>query len=287
MTGSIKHIILVTTIVLPMLCSCRTISSFLHDGDVVAEAGDSKLYKSDLESVIPKGLSAEDSTRLALQYINAWASDRVFLSIAEQQLPKAEKDVTKELEDYRMSLLKYRYEQLYVNQRLDTTVTDEMMEEYYNAHIANFTLDRPVLKARYLRILSDSPVLEPIRRKMSSDSPDDLAAADSLAFTSALKFTSWDNRWIDVNELAREFATDWKTLLSRSSGNWVKQVDTTGVVHLAYIADTVPEGSPAPFEFSTEKIKDIILSSRKQSLINGLERDLLKDARDNGTFVIY
>ena len=287
MTGSIKHIILVTTIVLPMLCSCRTISSFLHDGDVVAEAGDSKLYKSDLESVIPKGLSAEDSTRLALQYINAWASDRVFLSIAEQQLPKAEKDVTKELEDYRMSLLKYRYEQLYVNQRLDTTVTDEMMEEYYNAHIANFTLDRPVLKARYLRILSDSPVLEPIRRKMSSDSPDDLAAADSLAFTSALKFTSWDNRWIDVNELAREFATDWKTLLSRSSGNWVKQVDTTGVVHLAYIADTVPEGSPAPFEFSTEKIKDIILSSRKQSLINGLEQDLLKDARDNGTFVIY
>ena len=270
-----------------MLCSCRTISSFLHDGDVVAEAGDSKLYKSDLESVIPKGLSAEDSTRLALQYINAWASDRVFLSIAEQQLPKAEKDVTKELEDYRMSLLKYRYEQLYVNQRLDTTVTDEMMEEYYNAHIANFTLDRPVLKARYLRILSDSPVLKPIRRKMSSDSPDDLAAADSLAFTSALKFTSWDNRWIDVNELAREFATDWKTLLSRSSGNWVKQVDTTGVVHLAYIADTVPEGSPAPFEFSTEKIKDIILSSRKQSLINGLEQDLLKDARDNGTFVIY
>ena len=35
------------------------------------------------------------------------------------------------------------------------------------------------------------------------------------------------------------------------------------------------------------KIKDIIISSRKQALISGLERDLLKEARENGTFVIY
>ena len=90
-------------IVLPLISSCRAISSFLHDDDAVAVAGSETLYRRDLESVIPKGLSPEDSTSLALQYINTWASDRVFLSIAEKQLPKAEKDVTKELEEYRKS----------------------------------------------------------------------------------------------------------------------------------------------------------------------------------------
>ena len=76
----------------------------------MAEVSGEKLYRSDLDAVIPKGISQEDSTYLAKQYINTWASEMVYLGIAEQQLSKTEKDVTKELEDYRKSLLKYRYE---------------------------------------------------------------------------------------------------------------------------------------------------------------------------------
>lgn len=284
---NILHIALMFVFVLPAVMSCRAISSFLNDDDVVAKVGSEKLYRHDLESVLPSGLSPEDSTRLALQYINTWASDRVFYEIAQEQLSKAEKDVTKELEDYRNSLLKYRYEHLYVNQRLDTAVTDDKVEEYFNAHQDKFVLERPVLKARYLRILADSPVVEPIRRKMSSDNPADIDEADSLAYSSAMKFTSWDGRWIDVNVLAREFGTDWKTLLSMRKGNWVSRTDTTGILHEAYIAGMMQAGNVAPLEFSSEKIKDIILSSRKQALITALERDLLNDARENGTFVIY
>ena len=283
----IFHIASLLMIVLPLISSCRAISSFLHDDDAVAVAGSETLYRRDLESVIPKGLSPEDSTRLALQYINTWASDRVYLSIAEKQLPKAEKDVTKELEEYRKSLLKYRYEQLYVNQRLDTAVTDDLIEEYYQSHQDKFVLERPVVKARYLRILSDSPIIEPMRKKMSSDKVDDLVEADSLAYSSAMKYTDWQNRWIDAGTLAREFGTDWKTMLSNRKGNWINQTDTTGITHMAYVAEMVSAGQVAPLEYTAGKIKDIILSSRKQALINGLERDLLNDARENGTFVIY
>ena len=102
-------------IVLPTLSSCRAISNFLRNDEVVAQVGKERLYRSDLEMVVPKGLPVEDSSRLAQQYINVWASDRVYVAIAEEQLSKNEKDVTRELEDYRMSLLKYRYEQLYLN----------------------------------------------------------------------------------------------------------------------------------------------------------------------------
>ena len=103
-------------IVLAMLASCRAISRFLHDDEIVAEVDGVMLYRSDLDKVLPAGLPQEDSVRLAAQYINSWASDQVFIGIAEQQLSKAEKDVTKELEAYRKALLKYRYEQLYVNE---------------------------------------------------------------------------------------------------------------------------------------------------------------------------
>ena len=130
-----------------MLASCRAISRFLNNDDIVAEVDGVMLFKSDLDAIIPSGMAAEDSTRLAVQYINTWASDLVFQKIAEQQLSKAEKDVTKELEDYRKSLLKYRYEQLYINERLDTAVTDELVDEYYQSHSEKFVLTRPVMNS--------------------------------------------------------------------------------------------------------------------------------------------
>ena len=270
-----------------MLASCRAISRFLNNDDIVAEVGGVMLFRSDIDAVIPEGISAEDSTRLAMQYINTWASDLVFLTIAEQQLSKSEKDVTKELEDYRKSLLKYRYEQLYINERLDTAVNDDLVDEYYKSHSEKFTLTRPVMKARFLSIYGDSPRLGTIKKKMSSSDVEDLVEADSLAYSSALKFTTWNDEWIDVVALSREFGVDYQTLLEQIRGNWVELKDTTGLVRIAYISEMKRRGELAPVEYSAPGIKDIIVSARKQELVNNLERDLLNDARENGKFKIY
>ena len=281
------YIIASILIVLPALSSCRAISSFLRGGEVVAEVSGEKLYRSDLDAVIPKGISQEDSTYLARQYINTWASEMVYLGIAEQQLSKTEKDVTKELEDYRKSLLKYRYEQLYVNERLDTAVSDDLVEEYYNAHQEKFVLGRPLVKARFLSISDESPAKDQIRKRMSSGEVEDLIEADSLAYSSALKFTTWSDEWVDVTVLAREFQLDYETLLGQVKNKWIEKVDTLGVARLAYIPEIIRKGEVAPLEYSAPAIKDIIISSRKQTLISTLEQDLLKDARENGQFVIY
>ena len=280
-------IIAAILIVLPALSSCRAISSFLRGSEVVAAVGSEKLYRSDLDKLIPKGISAEDSTYLAKQYINTWATDLVYLEMAEQQLSKTEKDVTKELEDYRKSLLKYRYEQLYINERLDTAVSDEKIEEYYNAHQDKFLLNRPLVKARFLSISDDSPAKDQIRKRMSSEKVDDLVEADSLAYSAALKYATWSDGWIDVAALAREFSMDYTAMLAQMKNRWVEQVDTLGVARMAYIPEMMRKGEVAPLEYSAPAIRDIIISARKQALTSTLEQDLLKDARENGQFVIY
>lgn len=279
--------IVILGIVLPTLMSCKTISSFLSDDETVAEAGGARLYRSELNVLIPKGINKEDSVRLARQYINAWALDQMFLTIAQEQLSKSERDVTKELEEYRKSLLKYRYEQLYVNERLDTAVSEDNIEAYYTANVNKFELPRPIVKARYLKISADSPVLPKIRKKMSSDKVEELVEADSLAYSSALKFTTWGNRWIDVASLALEFETDYVSVMSSVKSGWIEMTDSTGLSRLAFISEIVREGESAPLEYCTPQIKDMIISTRKQALITGLEQDLLKDAREKGQFVIY
>lgn len=281
------YILAIISVVLPAISSCRAISSFLANDEVVAQVGQEKLYRSDIDKVVPKGLMPDDSVRLTRQYINSWASDRVYLKIAEQQLSKAERDVTVELEDYRKSLLKYRYEQLYVNERLDTSVTHEHVEEYYLSHTDKFILERPIVKARFLNIAADSPTLKLIRKKMSSMEVDDLVEADSLAFSSALKFTTWSDRWIDATVLAKEYLMDYSDVLSGMNKGWIEMVDTTGQMRLTFVSDLMSKGKVAPLEFCEEKIKDIIISARKQKLIMNLEQDLLNDARENGQYIIY
>lgn len=279
--------IILVSAALALLPSCRAFRGFMHDGDVVASVGAHDLYLSELESYIPNGVSPEDSSRLAEQYIRSWAAGQLYSDMAARQLSKSEKDVSRELEDYKNSLLRYRYEQRYVNERLDTLVTRAEIEDYYEAHGDMFVLEVPILKARFVDIMEDSPNYETIRRGMSSDEYEDIARADSLAYSSALRYMDWSDRWVDAVTLAREFGTDYVTMLSRQSGSYIEMREERGDVKVAYVIDTRKAGTLAPLDYCEERIRDIIISNRKHRLLATLEQDLLDDALAKENFIIY
>lgn len=280
----------IAVIVLLAMTSCETITSFVRDlryGQVVAKVGSHKLYASELASYIPDSASPEDSTRLALQYINTWASDQLFNDVAERELSKTEKNVDKELEDYRHSLLKYRYEQKYVNQRLDTAVTRTQIEKYYEDHSANFKLSLPIAKAVYMNISEESPNLEIIKKKMRSNKPEARIEADSIAFSSAFRYTDFGDKWVDLVKLSREVGTDYGTLLSQVKDGMAEIPDGNGNLNIVYFFSLMKAGQVGPVEYFEEQIRDIILSTRKQALLVRLERDLIENARNQENFVIY
>ena len=279
--------IFLATALLAVLPSCMAVQSFIHDGEVVAKLGDHKLYLSELENIIPNGSSPEDSLNLANIYINSWATDKAFQDIAEQKLSKEEKDVSKELEAYRQSLLRYRFEQRYVAERLDTLVSDREVDEYYNSHKDNFKLERPILKARFMKIAKDSPNLQKIKKLMSSSEVDDVIAADSIAFNSAQRYVDCSDTWIDAVTLAAEFGVDYVEMLSRKNGQFIEMSDGAGNVCVAFIAGMTKAGETAPVDFCEERIKDIIISGRKHKLLTTLEQDLIEDAKAKENFVIY
>ena len=46
-------------------------------------------------------------------------------------------------------------------------------------------------------------------------------------------------------------------------------------------------GELAELDYCRNRIKDIIISTRKQTLLNNLEKELLSDALDKETLIIY
>lgn len=254
---------------------------------VVARVGEHRLMRSELAAYIPAGVSSEDSLALAQSYIKSWAEELIFLDMAEKHLSAEEKDVTKDLEDYRRTLLKYRYEERYINDRLDTLISDEEVRNYYREHMDKFLVERPLLKARYMIIPADSRSLKTIKELMSSDDAMDAIAADSLAFTAALRYVDSSDAWMDAILLARDLGTDEASMMKALRNRTIEFKGDDGLLRVAYVVDMVQKGSPAPLDYCEERIKDILLSARKHELVGGLERDLLNDALAKGKFVIY
>ena len=117
---------------------------------------------------------------------------------------------------------------------------------------------------------------------MSSDDEIEVVEADSLAASVALKYADLSETWMDALALAREAVIDYRTLVAGIKNPFVEVTDDAGNLHVVYVVDMVPDGKTAPIEYCEERIRDLILSSRKHALEEGLAQDLLENARRQG-----
>lgn len=280
--GKISHTLLCLAAVL-----CFAGCTFLHDDKLVAVAAGKKLYRSQVVKYIPRGLSSQDSLKLAGEYIQSWAAELIMNEMADLQLSKQEKDVSAELEDYRSSLLKYRYEQHYIADRLDTVVTEAQIKSSYEANPQLYSLEVPILKVRYLRITAQSPMRDDLVRMLTSSDEDKLVVLDSLSRIFADKYSDFGGKWTDIVSLAREYGMDYGELIAAMKDSRIDITDVQGTEHISYVLEYIPGGNIAPLEYCTGKIRDVIIGQRKYALSSTLERELLDDAKKKGNFTIY
>ncbi|HKJ41487.1 MAG TPA: hypothetical protein VKA27_05300, partial [Sunxiuqinia sp.] len=100
----------------------------------LAKVGDQFLYHEDVRKVLPANLSGADSTLWVDDFIKKWVQAKLLVLNAEENLTPAQKDVSQELEEYRNSLLTYKYKKELMAQKMDTVITDSAIQKYYNEH---------------------------------------------------------------------------------------------------------------------------------------------------------
>lgn len=259
--------------------SCKYLE--LNSGDaVVAEVNGKKLYESEVRSLVPAGTPAADSLEMLKQYVNRWALKHLLLKKAEDELSKEEIDVEQEIEDYRSSLLMYRFEKNFIDQRLDTVITEQECRDYYEKNALHFTLTTPAVKARFAKISNSSPNLENLRKGYKAQSIEDIEEFERICYSSAEKYGNFNNQWVDLSKVAREVPYDTQMLEREiKSGNSTEIKDSL-YTYLIYYSDKIFQGEVAPFEYYLPEIKEIILSKRKQQLVSDLEKNLIREAID-------
>jgi len=272
-----------------MFTACKYYDTVMHtrDGEPIARIGDNELYYSDIKGIVPDFVTPEDSVAMVRQYINRWATAILYEELAQQHLSDDEKDVENEIMDYYRSLLRYRYEQHYISDRLDTVVSESQLKEYYEKNKNEFTVDRPLLKVRFASVTDSNPEGKKFLRLMCSDKASDLQELESLSRTATVRWFDSSDSWMDAAVLAKEFGVDWRTMMDQmKNGVIVLHSEQAHDTRMAYVCDLTLSG-PAPLDYCSGVIRDIILSGRKHKLLSELEEKIVSDATRRKYFEIY
>ena len=123
-----RRIVIGLVIVLAFI-SCQNNSKNNND-KVVASVYDKNLYQSDLQDVLYEGISRSDSIVRTKAFIDKWIRRQLLIHQAENTIDASELDFSKQIEEYRNSLIIFKYESEMIEKNLDTVVTDEEIAKY-------------------------------------------------------------------------------------------------------------------------------------------------------------
>jgi hypothetical protein len=252
----------------------------------VARVYNSYLSLDDINSKYPGGMTLEDSSFWSRNFVNMWVQEQLLLHHAIVNLPDNEKDFSRQLEEYKNSLLQLSYERRLVEQNLDTVVPDQEIEDYYNGHLDDFIANRIVVRAFYVVIHKDSSQqLREFRRNLY---PLQFHNIEEFLYANEIQMFNIDTTcWIYFDELLTNIPipniTNPNYYLKYN--RYVNFTDDQFWYYLNFLEFRLL-GDRNPLQLEQERIEKIILSRRKEALLKNLRREIFEDALENGSFEI-
>lgn len=267
------------------LVSCN----FFTDSDKIplARVGDRVLYLDDLKTVIPSGLSADDSMMLAEDYIKKWVMNELLVKKAEENLSPGQKDLSKELMEYRNSMLTYRYKMELMFQKLDTVVSEQEISEYYRQHSDNFVLSRNIVKAVFIKIPTEVSRPEQAKVFCEQVSDDNLRELQEFCTKFATTCDVFVDNWVDLDMLLLHLPEPMADENRFLKGNGMIELRDKEFYYLLCVIDHRLANQVAPVEYVADNIKNLIINRRRIDFIRKIEEDVYLEGIRNNKFKLY
>jgi uncharacterized protein YaeQ len=277
-----KKFVLFLVILLALL-GCRKRKSLnIINEEPVAVVYKNYLYPSDLKRIIANTVNPADSAAKVSGYIDSWIKKQLILSKAELNLTDDEKDVENQLEDYRASLLIYKYKQNYIEQKLDTTIEDASIQGYYEQHPQDFKLINNVVKAIYIKIALQAPDVSKIKWAFRSSKENDMKFVQQYCKANAKVYDTFNEDWILFNDLLKELPAKINSQEDFLQRNKYIDAQDSAFLYLVQIKEFKLKNDISPLVFVHNNVKTILLNKKKLDLLNNLEKNIYEDAINQG-----
>ena len=256
-------------------------------GKKLARVGKDYLYDSDLKEVFSERFSGTDSIEIVQNYINQWIKEKLAEKEAKENIKNIPEDLDAQVEDYRNSLILYHYQKELIGTKLDSSISNKEIEDYYSKNKANFELKNNIIKVVYVKIEKKNKDLDKVRKWVKNLDDSNRKNLQDWCISGALNYYLDDNSWLIFDDLLKEIPIktyDQEAFLKNN--RFVEIQDSTGL-YLVNIKGFKTKDDISPIGVEKENIKNILLNSRKLSILKNKEENQFKEASDRGEFEIY
>jgi len=254
----------------------------------LARANDVLLLKDDIDFSFIDGATKSDSIIFVQNVINDWATNQLLIDGAIQNLnDETQFEFEQLVQQYKIDLYSSAYLEALVGNNLDSLVSYEELQDVYLLNKELFTLKEDLLKLRYININTSLSNLNEVKKMFKRFNSDDRSELDSIS----IQFNSFyfrDTIWIkkeDVISKIKPLELGFNKVLLKKP-NFIEIKDSLGL-YLIKINEVLQRGKPAPVEYVSPTIKQIVINNRKLNLIRKLKSDIVNDAIKNKKFETF
>ncbi|MRJ10927.1 hypothetical protein EDL98_07495 [Ornithobacterium rhinotracheale] len=254
--------------------SCKNSDS----GEWVAKYKDYELPTSELKSVIPVGVSSEDSAKLAQNYIDNWLKSKVLMESSEDILSKDQLlDIEVKVESYKNDLILNEIEEQWLAENPPKEPTDAEIEAFYKENPAIIPVKNTILEYQFISVNPDQ--VSEVKKWMRQGSPEAMQSLKNLANENKFTAQLGDNEWIDWKDFLKLMQLPPDTPKSRFlQRDRVFEINQQAKVIVLKISNFATEGQSAPIGYAKRALKNIILNKRKLNLLSQKKEELYQKA---------
>lgn len=254
----------------------------------LASVGDIYLYPKDVEGIVPPGVSKSDSADLMERHIKSWIKKQLLISEAQNQLAFDEVELERRVLDYRYALMMHEFEKYMIARNIDTNITEEEIESYYNENIDNFELKQNIIRGYFIQLTKDAPKLGRFRYLLRSEREQDIEELKSYAYSYGTKVHLDDSVWVNFEDVINNSPLmDVPNKTDFLRRNKYYEIPDENFIYFLKISQYKIQSDTSPMEFVRDDIQKIILNKRKVKLAKQLEEDIYEKAIENEDFKIY
>jgi len=273
-----------------LLSSCSLIQKKQEPKEKpIARVYEVYLYPNDIKGLVPKEAKPVDSVAIVKDFIQHWMEQQVLLHQAANNLNQQEMDLSKQIEDYKNSLIIYSYEKELVREKLDTNVSEAEIQKYYDDNKKDFQLKNDIVKIIYVKVGKKSPGVDKLKSLMMSDNAKDRDKLSKYCYQYGQNFFLNDNAWLMFDDVLKEIPiqTYNQDLFLQNNNNHFVQIEDTASIYCVSIKGYMIKNSLSPLSFEKENIEKILLNKRKMDLIDEMKKNLYNEAQNHNDAQTY
>ena len=254
----------------------------------IARVNDNFLFFSEIQESLDENMSQNDSMLAVYNAINNWASKKLLYEKAIFNLSNSKQNELDLLvKSYASDLYISNYEKEWLKTRVDTIVSNDQLQSYYNENKNKFRLRQDILLARFIELPIENFNKTQIVRSFRRLNFQDKIYLDSISLQFKSSFIN-DSVWLRpelfFNKFKIENKIKYNRYLRKKSFFEIKDLES---LYLVYISDILRKNDYAPMSYVKPTLVQILLNKRKLEMKKQLKTDILKQGISENNFEIY